>query len=521
MKIGVNLFPLRPRIAGGHEFYVRNLLQEMLRLDAGHFYYIFTAPWNHDEMDFGKGPYTEIVIEERPSKIDAFRRLRALFGREQRDVYQCATKLGLDLWFCPMMDLQPRNIDIPSVVTIPDIQQEYYPQYFSPEELRHRELTMKPSCHLATAVIAVSDHGRNSLVDRYQLDGGKVHRIYEAASPAFTPVAAEAAWLRVAESCNLKRGYLFYPANTWPHKNHELLLMALHLLKKRGMSPKLVLTGAHIASFDALENLSRQFGLQDNVRHLGYVDQDLFPGLYHGAACLVFPSLYEGFGIPLVEAMASGCAVACSDVCSIPEVVGEAALLFDPRKPDSMADALEQMLRDSGLRRQLAEKGLKQAARFNWATAAKETLDLFEKVRGQKAAAKPEGAPPQDVVEGLQADGWAGPGILIRRVELSRWRTLLLEGETSVHCSPLEIRIMAGQQTIEAVRLANPGAFSRKIVLPPPAGGPPLPDIHIAAGRCFVPKKIGLNNDKRRLSYRIHHLALIDAEGHAMALHGR
>jgi len=521
MKIGVNIFPLRPRIAGGHEFYVRNLLQAMLRLDAGHFFSIITAPWNHREIDLGKGSYRKICIEEKPSHWSIVRHLRAKLGLGHWDMYRCALESDVDLWFCPMMDLQPRNIDIPSVVTIADIQHEFYPQFFSPEELRHRELTLKPSCQLATAVIAVSEHCRQSLIERYQLDADKVHRIYEAASPGCTPDSAREAWSRVAKEYGLEKGYILYPANTWPHKNHELLFMALHLLKKRGVSPTLILTGAHIAPSAGLKELVKQLDLQDQVRHLGYVEQNIFPGLYHGAACLVFPSLYEGFGIPLVEAMAFGCAVACGSVCSIPEVVGEAALFYDPRKPDSIADALERMLKDEDLRSQLVGKGLLQAAAFSWENAAKQTLALFENVRGRKAAPKPENVPPQDVVEGFYADGWAGPEVLVRRVELSRWRALMLQGEASVHCIPVKIRIMADRQLIGELQIADPGEFSRKIDLPVVAAGRQLPDVHIVAERHFVPKKIGLNNDTRRLSYRIQNLALLDAGSEAMALHGR
>jgi len=521
MKIGVNIFPLRPRIAGGHEFYVRNLVQAMLRLDAGHFYYIITAPWNHREIDFGSGPYKKICIEGQPSRFGVLRQLKAKLRRSHWDMYRCVMDLGLDVWFCPMMDLQPRYIDIPSVVTIADIQHEYYPQFFSQEEIRERDLTRKPSCQLATAIIAVSEYCRKSLLECYQLDAQKICRVYEAASPAYTPERAKEAWPWVVERYGLEKGYIFYPANTWPHKNHEMLLMALHVLKKRGISPTLVLTGAHIAASDSLKDLERQFGLEDKVIHLGYVEHRLFPGLYHGAACLVFPSLYEGFGIPLVEAMASGCAVACSNVCSIPEVVGDAARLFDPRKPDSIADALEQILCDDSLRRQLIEKGRRQAASFSWDIAAKETLAVFEKARGQKVARPAGYMPPQDIVEGLYADGWAGPGMLIRRVELSRWRTMLLEGETSGNCSPMQIRIQANRDLVAELELADPGAFCRKIELPP--GGPDsnLVDLKIVASGHFVPKKIGLNEDTRRLSYQIKNLTLLDAEGNTMSFQGR
>jgi glycosyltransferase involved in cell wall biosynthesis len=518
MKIGVNIFPLRPRIAGGHEFYVRNLIDTLLRKDDGNYYYIITSPWNHNEIDFVKGPCRKICIEAQPSRFGPIRKLRATLKRGHWDLYRCAMELGVDVWFCPMMDLQPRNIDIPSVVTIADIQHEYYPQFFTQEELRHRVLTYKASCQLSTAVIAISDHCRNSLLDRYQLPADKVRRIYMAANPIYNVRAAMEAWPAISSQYGLDRGYLFYPANTWPHKNHEILFIALNLLKKRGISPALVLTGAHIADFDRLKDLARQFGIENSIRHLGYVEPRLFPGLYHGASCLVFPSLFEGFGFPLVEAMSCGCPVACSNICSIPEVVGNAALQFDPRNPDSIADSIERLLVEDDLRRQLIAEGRRQATLFNWEKAAEETLALFESVRGQ--VRRREYGPPQDVVEGYFADGWAGPEILLRRVELARWRTLVLEGEISGNCSPIDIRIMADREKLGELHIKKPGPFSHRLDLPESCTTP-LVDIKIAAGRHFVPRKLGGAADSRRLSYKLRKFELLDTKGVALSFRGK
>jgi len=152
MKIGVNLFPLRPQIAGGIEIIIRNLLKAMFEMNSDHTYTLITAPWNHKEIDFGIGPYRKICIETGPP-FGMLRRLRARLRNSHWDLYRCAMELDVDVWFCPMMDLEPRNIDIPSVVLVPDIQQEFYPQFFSPEELRHRQLTVKPSCQLARGTL--------------------------------------------------------------------------------------------------------------------------------------------------------------------------------------------------------------------------------------------------------------------------------------------------------------------------------------------------------------------------------
>jgi len=521
MRIGVNLFPLRPQVAGGLEFYVRNLLPEMFELGGSdHFYYLITAPWNDKEIDFGRGPYRKIFIDAS-SGAGVIDRLRARLRRSHWDIYRCAMELNVDVWFCPMMDLNPRHIDIPSVVTVPDIQYEFYPQFFTPEELRHRELTVKPSCRLATGVITISEYSKKTLLGRHELDPGKVHSICLAAGREYSLQGAREAWPSVVQRFGLKEGYLFYPANTWPHKNHEMLLTALQRLKKRGLTPELVLTGAQIESMERMKELASQLGCESQLHHLDYVDRRFFPGLYFGAACLVFPSLFEGFGIPLVEAMACGCPVASSNVCSIPEVVGEAAVLFDPRSPDSIADALEAVLRNESLRQQLVKKGLRQATLFSWEKAARETLAVFEKVCGQRVPRPAGYIPPQDIVEGFYADGWAGPKMLIRRVELSRWRTMVLEGETSCNCSPMQIRVCANREAIAELQIATPSTFNQKIALPPASPDSPLADLQILTSGHFVPRKIGLNEDTRRLSFRVHNLMLIDAVGNTMSFHGK
>ena len=519
MKIGVNLFPLRPQIAGGLESFTRNLLKAMFEQNSDHTYTLITAPWNHEEIDFWPGPYRKIRIETGPP-LGMLRRLRARLRNSHWDLYRCAMDLGVDVWFCPMMQLDPRHIDIPSVVLVPDIQQEFYPQFFTPQELSHRQLNVKPSCQLADSVITISEYSRTTLLDQYDLDPDKVHVVYGAAGQEFDLSTAEESWSRVKKKYGLQEGYLFYPANTWSHKNHEILLMALHRLKKRGLTPQLVLTGAAIRPIDPLKTLARQLDCEDQIFYLGYVDQRFFPGLYRGAACLVFPSLFEGFGIPLVEAMATGCPIACGEVCSIPEVVGEAAVMFDPRNPDSITDAVETILRDPEVGKELAEKGRSRATLFSWEKAASKALKILEAAHQAAQKRQPRRyVPPQEPLEGHFSDGWAGPRLLVRRVELSRWRNLVLEGEASEHCLPLELRIYGDGDHIDELRLEKPGQFSRTAKLPAAGSDSGLVDIEILASSHFVPTDIGATKDSRHLCFRLHHLALTGPGGNPMTLY--
>ena len=162
---------------------------------------------------------------------------------------------------------------------------------------------------------------------------------------------------------------MLYPANLWPHKNHERLISAL----ARVGGVALVLTGAPSTRLPSLLELARREGVE--VRHLGYVDD--LPALYRAATALVFPSLAEGWGAPVVEAMACGCPVAASDAGAVTEAAGGAALLFPSDDVAAMADAIRRVTGDDGLREQLRGRGLERAARLTWATAAARHTEVY------------------------------------------------------------------------------------------------------------------------------------------------
>jgi glycosyltransferase involved in cell wall biosynthesis len=174
---------------------------------------------------------------------------------------------------------------------------------------------------------------------------------------------------------------LFFPANTWPHKNHVRLLEALAVLRDtHGLCPGLVLAGSPKgASADVTAAVAR-LGLERQVRWLGYVDQPRLVGLYRAATALVFPSLHEGFGMPLLEAMACGCPVVCSRTTGTGETAGDAALTFDPTDVSDMAQAIRTLLDADDLRRDLSRRGLDRAARFTWERAGRETIRVYDEV---------------------------------------------------------------------------------------------------------------------------------------------
>ena len=164
-------------------------------------------------------------------------------------------------------------------------------------------------------------------------------------------------------------------------------------------------------------------------------------------------------------------------------------------------------------------KGRRQATLFSWENAAKKTLEILEAVP-QAQKRQPRGyVPPQEPLEGHFGDGWAGPHLLVRRVELSRWRTMVLEGEASEHCLPMEILIRGNGTVIDEFQLASEGRFGHKTNLPEEGSDSGLVDIEIFASTHFVPRKLRLGKDTRLLSFRLQHLALTDLEGNPMTLY--
>jgi glycosyltransferase involved in cell wall biosynthesis len=288
--------------------------------------------------------------------------------------------LKLDVIHHPFTVLNPRGLNIPSVLTFWDMQQEFYPQFFSPAELHLREKTYKPSAKEATRIIVSSEFTKQCLIERYKILSKKIDVIYIGYAPEYGILDDFETLRKVKLKYNLTKPFMYCPAATWPHKNHKTLLSALRLLKvKHSFDGLLVLTGIAIkAQSEILEEIA-WLGLIDMVRILGYLSYDELPYLYNLARMMVFPSLFEGFGIPLVEAMACGCPILCSNVTSIPEVVGHAGVMFDPLSSEEMAQKIWDVWNDDSRLAEMRAQGIKQVKKFNWEETARKTLGVYKK----------------------------------------------------------------------------------------------------------------------------------------------
>jgi glycosyltransferase involved in cell wall biosynthesis len=268
---------------------------------------------------------------------------------------------------------------LPHVVTLHDLQHRDLPDNFTGVQRAWRSLMYERAARRATVVIADSEHTRRRVIELLGVPGERILTCHLAVDSAtFTPEAQPGDEEILAE-LNLPSDYLLYPASLWPHKNHRALLEAMRAMRDQSIS--LVLTGATFGREAELHRWISELGLGERVRHLGLVAPDRLPVLYRHARALAFPSSYEGFGMPPLEAMASGCPVASSLAASLSEVVGDAALPLDPADPEHMADALERLCSDESLRARLRRAGLDRVGAFSWDAAQAVHLDAYRLAR--------------------------------------------------------------------------------------------------------------------------------------------
>jgi glycosyltransferase involved in cell wall biosynthesis len=249
---------------------------------------------------------------------------------------------------------------------------------FSRLERRYRRWAYDGSARAATLVITPTEHARRTAVERLDLEPDRVEAVPSGIDRArFREECADDEAELLARFA-LPERFLIYPANLWPHKNHELLIEALAAVEH--LNVHLLLTGQPYDRLSGLLARAQRLGIGARVRHLGFVSERSMPALYRRATAMIFPSLYEGFGFPPLEAMACGCPVAASNRGSLAEVCGDAALLLDPGDPRSIASAIESIVADARLRARLRKRGLARARYFSWPASAERHREIYARV---------------------------------------------------------------------------------------------------------------------------------------------
>jgi alpha-1,3-rhamnosyl/mannosyltransferase len=288
---------------------------------------------------------------------------------------------SLDVLHSPYY-IKPYWLPCVSIITIHDIIPLIYPQYLPSRwaKIVYR-LAITLAIHSADAIITDSHSTARDLQWYRKVPAARLTVIPIAADSAFRPQPRQAIEA-LRQRYNLPERYALFLASNKPHKNLLRLVEAWHLLHRRRLAggAKLVIAGHWDDRYSEAKQRAFELGLEEKILFLGAVAEEELPTLYSGAILFVFPSLYEGFGLPVLEAMACGTAVVCSDAASLPEIVGEAALQVDPLDVKMLVETIARLLHDDGVRESLVARGLARASQFSWEATAQATLALYQQV---------------------------------------------------------------------------------------------------------------------------------------------
>jgi glycosyltransferase involved in cell wall biosynthesis len=375
-----------PGATGGVQVYARELARALASHDRSGNRYVLLVTGPDDGIGF-EG--LELVrLEPGEAARGRWRRRAAKLARLAGwnvgwgdVVSRQVDRLGLDLVHHTATRVAEFSLATPLALTFFDMQEEFLPASFSWRERMGRKADHRAGVRKAALVIVPSRFTARAVEEVYGADPGKIRVIPVGVGDRFDPRPAPDERERLQARYGLgAEPFLFYPANPWPHKNHAVLLRALATV---GSRPLLVCAGRLRDERRTVAALAAQAGIPPSqVRDLGFVPEEDMPALYRAARLLVFPSLFEGFGMPVLEAMACGCPVACSNAASLPEVAGDAAHLFDPRDEGAVARAIGEVWADDALRARLVERGRARAAAHRWPRLVPLLIEAYERAAG-------------------------------------------------------------------------------------------------------------------------------------------
>ncbi len=356
-----------------HDFgigtYIRNLLRQLARLDAETEYVLLCR-----SADLG------IAAQLGPNFRTQAERSRPYSLAEQLSIPVSLRRARADLFHAPHYVLPPLSRGR-AIVTIHDCIHLMFPQYLpSRAAYLYARTFLWSACRQADRILTVSEASKRDIVHLLGVSEAKITVIPNAIDEGFWVPPPEEEVQRIRARFQLDRPFLLYVGNVKPHKNLERLIEAFHLVRQRKIDLTLLIIGDEITRYTALRQAVHRYQLHKYVRFLGYVPDQTLAILYRLATAFVFPSLYEGFGLPPLEAMASGTPVVTSNVSSLPEVVGDAAQLVDPYDPASIAEAIERVVCDPTLRAQMVERGHLRAREFSWERSVRRIREIYTEV---------------------------------------------------------------------------------------------------------------------------------------------
>lgn len=372
MKIGVNGYeaviprfgydkntglPLR---VGSAEFAFR-LIKEFAK-NNDHNFFIYTPVEPSKDLPRETNSFKYIVFKSK--------KLWTMLGLSKK-IYK--DKNNLDVFFSPTHYLPLFSV-VPSVVSIFDLSYLKYPELFKKKDLYQLKIWGRYSIKRAKAVITISESSKNAIIEEYKLASDKVHVVYPGIKELINN--REINMTDLQKKYGIKKNFILFVGTIQPRKNIARMVEAISQIPEL----ELIVVGKKGWQYEGILDSPRKFGVENRVKFLEFVPDEELSELYKNAICFVLPSLYEGFGLPILEAMKYGCPVVTSNTSSLPEAGGDAALYFDPEDSSDISEKIKNLLSDDKLREDMIEKGYKQAKKFSWEKAAKETLHVLKEV---------------------------------------------------------------------------------------------------------------------------------------------
>ena len=485
---------------------------ELATLDAPNMRRVVTLDHQNPPVlrSFGRRLSSRLLkgLPARPKRLaqHALNRLRPMLRRYSPQVIR---NRQADLLFCPFTAPTYFEIGIPTVSVIYDLQYKTYPEFFSDIDLYHRDRTFVDATKRATMLVAISDYSRNAAIEHGRLDPDQIRTVHLHISQHSLRNAVHDE--TILPSLGLTSGqYLIYPANFWKHKNHEMLLTAFGIARSGDLGDeiKLVCTGSPGPRQHWLKRAADELGLGRHVLFPGYLGTAELLALIINSAGVIFPSLYEGFGLPVIEAMATGVPVACSNVTSLPEVAGDAAILFNPRVPGDIACAMVSLAHDKALTSRMIASGDMRATQFSNSTLmAEHYWAIFEEAVEREN--------PSNLLVGVHPDGWVGPQLRLQMKSATNDRHLEMDVTLPawVPMAKVVVTVVQHGDIVLETSIARGSAPTLSIPLPRTSGA-----ILIDLSPSFSPADAGVGADSRELSVLLGKCTMVSADGNAIIL---
>lgn len=367
-KVGINLLWMVPGVVGGSETYMARLLSGLAERSTQFDYTLFALPQFKDAHPDLAKTFKAAYAPVR-GRAKSFR----VGGENSWLLAQCRIrKIDLVHHAGGVIPLIRTNRP---VLTIHDLQYLDYPEYLKRTKLTYLRVMMPRSAETARLIMTPSDFTRRQVIERLNIDPSIVTVVPHGISPREGKEPAR----EVRDRYSLMDPFFLYPAITYPHKNHLVLIKAFAKVLSSHPETTLVLTGAKGSLEVSIFKEVKELGIEKNVKRLGHVPSRDLDALYHEAVALTFPSRFEGFGAPVLEAMSRGCPVIAADATALPEVVGDAGLLISANNPEEWSQAMCSLIEDAGARERLASAGLQRAREFTWEKSADILEDVYRR----------------------------------------------------------------------------------------------------------------------------------------------